>query len=111
MILDWLVENGAASGERIGVGHEVDKPELATPDFLIDGVTTADGKTTRPSKISDKIGRAERQAPVVLVDVRGSSAGINEILSEFRRGIRNHGHKFDRIVVIADDETYFWETS
>lgn len=111
LILDWLVENGAASVERIGVGHEVDKPELATPDFLIDGVTTADGKTTRPSKISDNIGRAERQAPVVLVDVRGSSAGRNEVLSEFRRGIRNHGHKFDRIVVIADDETYFWEAS
>ena len=110
-ILEWLVENGATSVERIGVGQEIGKPDLATPDFLINGVFTADGKTTRPSKISDNIGRAERQAPTVIVDVRGSSADRSEVLSEFRRGIRNHGHKFDRIVVISDDETYFWEAS
>lgn len=110
-ILEWLVENSATSVERIGVGQEIGKPDLATPDFLINGVFTADGKTTRPSKISDNIGRAERQAPTVIVDVRGSSADRREVLSEFRRGIRNHGHKFDRIMVISDDETYFWETS
>lgn len=104
-ILSWIRSNDSKV-----VINRVARAKIGTsPDFIIDGMS-ADGKTIGVGKLEQRVSEGAKQAQMVLVDLRGRHASDADIRRKVKKTVRNHGDRVDKIVVISDGNSYFWES-
>ena len=103
-ILQWIISNSPDTE----IHRVAPAKEGSSPDFIVDGVTI-DGKTVNPKKIEQRVSEGSYQAQAVVVDLRGKSAPHDVVKKGLKSAVRNHGDRLGMIVVITDEETYFWE--
>lgn len=103
-ILDWI----RANDSKVVISRVGRAQSGTSPDFIINDMS-ADGKTISVSKIEQRVSDGAKQAQMVIVDVRGRHASDADILKNLKKTVRNHGDRVDKIVVIADNDSYFWE--
>lgn len=103
-IAQWIISNSPDTE----IHRVAPAKEGSSPDFIVGGITI-DGKTVNPKKIEQRVSDGSYQAQAVVVDLRGKSAPHDGVKKGLKSAVRNHGDRLDMIVVITDDETYFWE--
>ncbi|TXS79390.1 hypothetical protein CHU72_08470 [Corynebacterium sp. LK12] len=112
-VIEWLAGNGAVKIQRVGIANDaipsLPEGQKKTPDLIVDGMT-ADVKTiTSKRGIHKNAKRGSQQSTLLIYDARKSGIDEKDLVTSSKNAIRDYGDRLDRIVIISDKTTLFWE--